>query len=72
MESTISIRTGSFTVLDRRKQPRDRSAMRETQDAPEASRVYDEKMIRWIPLVVPLLAVLLATAWYVIDYAVLR
>ena len=59
----------NFAVLDRRKEPR---TARDTQKLPETRRVYDERMIRWIPLVVPLLAVLLATAWYLIDYSVLR
>jgi hypothetical protein len=32
----------------------------------------EEDLIRWIPIVVPLLAVLLAVAVYIIDAAVLR
>lgn len=69
MDSRMSVPMENLAVLDRRKESR---AASDTQKLPEAGRVYDEKMIRWIPLVVPLLAVLLATAWYLIDYSVLR
>jgi len=49
---------------------RDSAIAEELPDATHGG--YDEAFIRWIPIVVPLFAVLLMVAVYVIDVAVLK